>query len=31
VGLSYQICPMNQALTLGQDQQHEEPVASHRR
>jgi hypothetical protein len=31
VGLTYQICPMNQALTLGQDQQHEEPVASHRR
>jgi hypothetical protein len=30
VGLSYQICPMNQALTLGQNQQYEEPAASHR-
>ena len=30
VGLSYQICPMNHALALGQNQQHEEPAASHR-
>lgn len=30
VGLSYQICPMSHALTLGQDQQHDEPAASHR-
>ncbi len=30
LGLSYQICPMNHALALGQNQQHEEPAASHR-
>jgi len=30
IGLSYQIRPMNQDWTLGQEQQHEEPVVSHR-
>jgi hypothetical protein len=30
VGLSYQIFPMNHALTLGQDLHHEESAASHR-
>jgi predicted transcriptional regulator len=29
MGLSYQIRPMNHEWTLGQEQQHEEPVASH--
>ena len=29
VGLSYQICPMNQEWTLGQEQHHEELVAHH--
>lgn len=30
MGLSYQICRMNQEWTLGQEQQHEEPAVSHR-
>ncbi len=29
-GMSYQIRPMNQERTLGQDQQHEDLAASHR-
>ena len=30
MGLSYQIRPMNQELTLGQGQHHEEPAAQYR-
>jgi hypothetical protein len=30
VGLSYQIRPINQEWTLGQEQPHEEPAAHHR-
>lgn len=30
VGFSFQICTMNQAWTLGEEQQHEELAASHR-
>lgn len=30
VGLSYQICLMNHALTLGQNQHHEEPAGFRR-